>query len=40
MFQLFNGTTAAAALAATALIAPQQASAQDGPTICFVTFSL
>lgn len=33
-------STAAAALTATALMAPLSAMAQDGPTICFVTFSL
>jgi len=32
--------TAAAALAAAGLMAPNAAQAQDGPTICFVTFSL
>ena len=34
------GSTAAAALTAAALMAPLSATAQDGPTICFVTFSL
>ena len=34
------GSTAVAALTAAALMAPLSATAQDGPTICFVTFSL
>lgn len=34
------GSTAAAALTAAALMAPLSATAQDGLTICFVTFSL
>ena len=40
MFRLTKGSTAAAALAAAALMGPTQATAQDGYTICFVTFSL
>lgn len=40
MFRTTKGAAAAAALAASTLIAPQQAAAQDNPTICFVTFSL
>lgn len=40
MFRLTKKSTAAAALAAAALMGPTQATAQDGYTICFVTFSL
>lgn len=40
MFRKLKGVLAAGVVATVAAMSPQAASAQDGPTICFVTFSL